>query len=315
MIQMRSRRCESWLDAQTAKTLSAKLSDRLTARCAGQQGLMLTLTYRRDEYDSPRDLYRAASEERHVRRFIEQLSAFLGRSLTGRWICKLEFQRGGWVHWHIILLGVTHIDHVAATDIWGHGYVWLNRLTPKRVRYLCKYVSKDAQLPAFLLAEPLRSVKIIRVSPGFWHDTEPSPPYDPPPPMQKLEGCFVPIGMALDKAANTTVVRDPDTGRYTQVHQPFWQMLHELIDAGASIVACAHGWLEVRGPTIDDINADRRGKRPGLSHPSRTGGEAARREAAVHLIRTGNPPTPRTWLDVYLEGELGWTQCAYAGGV
>ncbi len=316
MIELRTRRSNSWLDLKRGKALAAELGEKLVHRCKGESGVMLTLTYRRDEYASPRDLYHAASEQRHVRRFVERLSAFLGESLVGRWICKLEFQRGGWVHFHLILLGVPRIDHAALTQMWGHGFVWIDCITPKRLRYVCKYIAKGEELPAFLLHEPIRSVKVIRVSPGFWGEVSSSaekPDHDEPPDASKLHGCYMPIGAALEKSENITIIRDPDTGRYRQIPRPLWRLVLDLCDAGCCVVGTLHGWMRIDGASIELLHLDRRAR----SRSARGRGRAGpRREAAeLYLTEGRNPPTHPRWLEKYLGEVLGWNLNPCGGGV
>lgn len=315
-IELRTRRSNSWLDLKRGKALAAELGEKLVHRCKGQSGVMLTLTYRRDEYQTPRDLYHAASQDRHVRRFIERLSLVLGESLTGRWICKLEFQRGGWVHWHLILVGVEHIDHTMLTQIWGHGFVWIDRVTPKRLRYVCKYIAKGEELPAFLLHEPIRSVKVIRVSPGFWGEVIPAPDepdHDRPPKGWKLRDCYQPIGAALEKSENSTVLRDPETGQYRQIPQPLWRLVLDLCNAGCCVVGTLHGWIRIEGTTAELLTLDRR-SRPRIAR-GRGRARPWQRNAEVYLTDERNPPTHPRWLEKYMEEALGWTRNPSAGGV
>ncbi len=290
-LEIRPGRSKSWLDRSYSRVLSAKLSDRLTRRCSGETGLFLTLTYRRDEFDGPRDLYRTAGSDRHVRRFIESLSNFIGESLTGRWLCKMEFQRGGWVHFHLLVLGVSRVEHAALQNIWGHGYVWINRLTKNRIRYLCKYVAKGDQLPAFLYNEPIRSVKIIRTSPGFWDDTqESSGGGDPPPPElqpTKLSGCYVPIGMSIEQQENSTIVRQGDhDGEYSYRKEqlPCWEIVRRAIDNGWRVIGTVDGWIRLTRPTT---------RHRAGTHSVPAGA------ASLHLINNRKPPIGFRWLENY----------------
>lgn len=171
MVAVKERSSGSWLDPKCSGLLGYKLGKRLWNRCQGRRGVFLTLTYRRDEYSGPIELYRRAAAEQHVALFMRRLSRRLGRSLKGKWICKLEFQEGGWVHFHLLILGVERIEHATLKEAWGHGFVWIKRLNKTNCMYLTKYVAKGDAIPAFLYDEPPRSVKIIRVSPGFWLDT------------------------------------------------------------------------------------------------------------------------------------------------
>ena len=243
---IRVRRCgsRSWLDYQWALAFGAKLATRLETRCAGECGVFLTLTYKRDEYVNPRDLYRQASEKKHVAEFIKRLARHLGESLTGRWICKMEFQEGGWVHWHLIVLGVTRIEHAALSSLWGFGHVWIKRMNQQSLRYMTKYVAKGDGLPAFLYAERPRSVKVIRTSKGFWND----PPKDRPTAVRDKSpqlDAYRPIGESLRRADSTSIVED-EFGGFRSYQLPLDQLLSDLRAAGYVVVNRVGSWLELK---------------------------------------------------------------------
>lgn len=246
MLSLKPRISKSWLDTRHARRLGYELAERLCTRCKGEKGVFLTLTYRRDEWEGPRDLYRATSSERHVRRFMERLGELLGTSFAGRWLCKLEFQKDGYVHFHLVVLGISRIEHSLLEHAWGYGFVWIERLNPARIRYVCKYVSKAGDLPAFLYFEPCRSVKVIRVSPGFWGDTEPRPPREKPEPTQELSA-YVPIGMMIERAEHETVVRDDETGRFHCIPMGLGELGHWLSQRGAECIGLRKGWIEFKG--------------------------------------------------------------------
>lgn len=256
LFRIRRAGSRSWLDYQWSRAFGARLAARLEERCKGRKGVFLTLTYRREEYDGPRDLYKRASEEKHVAMFMRRLGRLLGGSLSGRWICKLEFQQGGWVHWHLLVLDIDRIEHSVLDDAWGHGFVWIKRLTAETRRYMTKYVAKGGGLPAFLYAEKPRSVKIIRTSPGFWG--EESQPSDPPRPdrMPPLPA-YRPIGESLRvQDAQTIVVEE---GKYRCVKQPFRSILDRLMATGGRVVRRDGSWLEIEGGGLAEAGGASRG--------------------------------------------------------
>lgn len=295
MIEIRPTGTESWLNARFARRLSAKLGRRLWERCQGRRGLFVTLTYRRDEYASPLDLYRKQSEHRHVREFLRRVARHLGRDLSGKWFCKLEFQRGGWVHWHLIILDVEKIPHAAAMELWGHGHVWLRRLNKKNVKYCTKYTCKADQLPAWLMAERPRSIKIVRVSPRFWGEVEHSEQggeddeaVDESLGVSTVIDAYVPLGHRLDNDGGKFVARDIDSGQYRRGSSDLGMLLLSLFELGCAVVENRSGWLVVDA-TMEQL--DRAEKRAAAA------GEA-RSAALLHLRRTGNPHT--WWLPPWL---------------
>lgn len=157
----------SWFAPLGAVAKSARLRADLERVVVPGDAVFITLTYRRGS-ESPADLWERASEERHVRRFVDALEKVVGRSLRGEWVRKAEFQSGGFVHWHLIVRGVRHVPHEALAGAWRHGFVWVSRCTRKRLGYFAKYFSKAETIPGFLLASRMRSVKVVAASPGFW---------------------------------------------------------------------------------------------------------------------------------------------------
>lgn len=315
MIEIKQQGTGSWLDPLSVKGLSARLSSRLTERCRGHRGLFVTLTYDRTGetyegggFDSSLACYRAAQDEQHVPLFLRKVSRYLGESLTGRWLCKLEFQKGGWPHWHIIILDVPKIPHAELKRLWNKGHVDVRRMSPKNIRYVTKYTCKGGDLPAWLLAERSRAVKVIRVSPGFWGKggdgterseasvAEPNDEsdgggdpcdadtidYDPDAPT-RIAGMYKPIGQKIDEAhakhTGRIIARDDDSN-FVHAVADFASVLVCLCVMGCRVVSNVHGWTQINA-TMDQLDA--------------AVDEANRRTAAVggglHLIQPSNPDT------------------------
>lgn len=274
-MEIRQNRSQSWFSREGSILQSMKLAQRLKARCSGEEGVFITLTYRRDEWESPRDLYHATGEDRHVRRFMATLAEYLGESLNGRWLCKLEFQRGGWVHWHILLLGVRRIDHADLTEMWGHGFTYVQRMTRTRIGYFAKYITKaDASVPEWIYAMRAGSVKVIRSSPGFWGGGEVRD--DSPPPTFRIAGVYRTIGDCVDQAKTTCTTVD-EAGRYSRLSLPFDAAVQAVALAGGSFGAGSRpGWLRCTG----------------LERGLRKGRGAAIAAPRLYLTDEVNPPNP-----------------------
>lgn len=166
MIEWRRAMFRSWADPMWGRIASAELGERLVDRCRGEKGVLLTLTYAAREWSSARECWHAQREGQHLPLFMRRLGRALGEDLAGRWFAKVEFQESGFVHFHVVLLGRSFVAHDLLEACWGHGFVWVNRLTAGRIRYACKYVSKGGAVPAFILAE--RGLRLTRSSRGFW---------------------------------------------------------------------------------------------------------------------------------------------------
>ena len=163
----------------------------------------------------------------------------------------MEFQEGGWVHWHLIILDETFISNALLSECWKHGFTKTKSLSKERCRYLTNYVTKEGvPLPAFIWGERPRSVKIIAASPGFW-GREPKPSnycpiyakYGPQPP-QRIPG-YVPIGAKMKLARGATIAKGNPVQRPYAIRsiscEPY-QFL-SLINRDARSCTQAKGWM------------------------------------------------------------------------
>lgn len=313
MILLKVKGTKSWLDPQSNRALASNLSRRLWERCQGRRGVFVTLTYRRDEYRDALDLYRVQSEQQHVPLFLRKVARHTGRNFKGNWFCKMEFQKGGWVHWHIIILGIERIPHAELTAMWGKGHVWIHRLNERRVRYCCKYVSKGAPVPAWLYGEPAKSVKVVRVSPGFWGESPPRPKPEPDPldEPRKRFPFWRSIGDKIEASRRTVVVRDTETGRAATCQADFGTLLVRLLERSCGVVGNDRGWVVVDGTMADveGVLTAASANAPHRLERSEAGAERIAAEGGLHLKEVRNPDATSDipgWLRALLAERLDW---------
>ncbi|MCA9232674.1 MAG: hypothetical protein KDA57_18640, partial [Planctomycetales bacterium] len=210
--------------------LGWKLGKRLWARCEGHEGRFITLTYDRKHYLDSQDCFDQARSRKHVSRFMRKLGDAIGRDLKGLWICKLEFQEGGWVHWHILLLDVGYIDATLLRLTWGKGFVHIKPLTKENCMYLTKYVAKDGTVPGWVYGYPSRSVKVVRPSAGFWNDDQAQRAREKTAARKEKQSkeeedeYYVPLGEKIRR--EMTVFRM--SGKTWSVRCPRWRVLRAL---------------------------------------------------------------------------------------
>lgn len=326
MIELRQRGTGSWLDPRSSKGLACALSSRLWDRCRGHRGLCLTLTYDRTPYADAQDLYHRQSEEQHVPLFLRKVGRYLGTPLGGLWFCKLEFQKAGWVHWHVIILDVGRIPAKVLEDLWGHGFIKVRKLSPRGVRYVTKYVAKGDDVPAWIYGMRPRSVKIIRVSRGFWkpvehperiEDDAPPPEPDPLDEAPQRMDAYVPIGAKIEGGWERFTARDED-GNYKQGEADLGPLLVALLLMGCGVVGKNGGWLVVDA-TLDQL--ERASMRVAAETAVRRNAGRSASEARVlradgsdrdlfNLIRTSKPDARLPgWLERFL-----WDTAKYEGG-
>lgn len=296
MSAIRRRPTGSWFDPASVPALSAELAARLQRRMCGEKGVFLTLTYEREHWADARACFRASQQHQHVALFIRALERAIGQSLRGRWMCKLEFQRDGFPHWHLIIAGLRFVSVERVQEAWARGFVWVERCSPKHLTYLAKYVSKGGTVPAWVLAEPSRSVKVVRVSPGFWReDARPSAPS-----RSRRDGAICwpiwrPIAVVIEEARRTVQVCEEVDGsfRWRAVRWEFCELVLELLSVGYILRAVEgrRGWLQVVeriGESERVVSSERWLERVGGGRPPRSGGPPP-----VHLTTYRNPDS---WL-------------------
>lgn len=273
----------SWLDPRSVRQVAAAFHSRLTKRVGKKRMLFVTLTYDQRLFDSPLDAYRTSSEHRHIPRFIERLSKQTGIDLTGRWIRKLEFQDNSWPHYHLLIDTHRYIDQKVIEECWGHGYARCERMKPSRIAYFCKYVSKTGTIPAWLLGERPKSVKIVACSPGWWGERARRTEIRSRRSLQLA--CYVPIGQRLS-TVDGVVVRVPESDSWHFIRLGMSEVLDIASDLG-TIVDCE------KEAYIVDADPAR------LIERLRTRERAAKRHAPFGLSYMTNPPNLPCWFVDY----------------
>jgi len=180
-VYVRRRLCWSHLDPEAGPIMANRVGKKLHRllalyRAKGVPWMMGTWTYDRAPYggtdnpEGPELLWDEAARLEHFRKAMKRLQAIIGIDLRGRWICKAEFQTGGWLHFHFIIIGVAFIPFDKFLEAWGHGNGYISKGKGRHAFYIAKYASKDGDgsYPSFLYDRAAKSVKVWRTSPGFW---------------------------------------------------------------------------------------------------------------------------------------------------
>jgi len=78
---------------------------------------------------------------------------------------KVEFHESGWVHYHAIFLTRRFLPKELLTDLWGLGWVKVQRITNQDFHYLLKYVTKAAELPEWV--KQRKRLRVFQSTKGF----------------------------------------------------------------------------------------------------------------------------------------------------
>lgn len=153
-----------------------------------------------------------------LRFFIRKLKRFLGKpSLSFVW--KLEFQDNGWPHWHLLLDYKEKIPHDRLLDLWGFGFVEIQRVKSRSMRYLFKYISKgldSGDLPEWFLK--YTRPRVFQTS-GIFPPSAKEPDSEVPELATACQGVAPPpnfetLGQRLNRWNQTMLVKEE--GRYVK---------------------------------------------------------------------------------------------------
>jgi hypothetical protein len=78
---------------------------------------------------------------------------------------KVEFHESGWVHYHVIFLTRRFLPKELLAELWGLGWVKVQRITNTDFHYLLKYVTKPEELPGWILKR--KRLRVFQTTKGF----------------------------------------------------------------------------------------------------------------------------------------------------
>lgn len=178
----RRQRCKSWACSQCARVLGRRLLDRLDivvekAAAVGLRVAMVSLTLDRGKWpDGPVSAWRRLRELRAVPRAVKAFCLAYGIPFRHRYVIKMELQRAGWVHWHVLVLvpQAVQLPIKGAFDrFWKWGFSNVQQ-GGSVYAYLCKYACKEAGSDGMGALDasglPGRYVHWLQPSRGFWRE-------------------------------------------------------------------------------------------------------------------------------------------------
>lgn len=78
---------------------------------------------------------------------------------------KVEFHESGWVHYHAIFLTRRFLPKEVLAELWGRGWVTVQRITNEDFHYLLKYVTKPDDLPEWVRRR--KRLRVFQSTKGF----------------------------------------------------------------------------------------------------------------------------------------------------
>lgn len=86
---------------------------------------------------------------------------------------KVEFHESGWVHYHVIFLTRRFLPKELLAELWGLGWVKVQRIENKDFHYLLKYVTKPDDLPEWV--KQRKRLRVFQSTKGFLKPLPPEP--------------------------------------------------------------------------------------------------------------------------------------------
>jgi hypothetical protein len=86
---------------------------------------------------------------------------------------KVEFHESGWVHYHAIFLTHRFLPKELLAELWGLGWVKVQRIATDDFHYLLKYMTKPDDLPAWVLKR--KRLRVFQSTKGFLKPLPPEP--------------------------------------------------------------------------------------------------------------------------------------------
>jgi len=78
---------------------------------------------------------------------------------------KVEFHKSGWVHYHSIFLTRRFVAKEMLAELWGLGWVTVQRISNKDLHYLLKYATKRDDLPEWV--KQRKRLRVFQTTNGF----------------------------------------------------------------------------------------------------------------------------------------------------
>ena len=106
-------------------------------------------------------------------------------TINAPYCIKVEFHESGWVHYHAIFLTRRFLPKELLAELWGLGWVKVQRITNADFHYLLKYVTKPDQLPEWV--KQRKRLRVFQTTKGFLK-APPAPKRSPRNDLDKVKG-------------------------------------------------------------------------------------------------------------------------------
>lgn len=112
------------------------------------------------------------SDIKYCNREFSKFTKRLNRRIYGtdkkqlKYLAVWEAQKRGAIHYHVVLFGLPYIKSAELREVWGHGFVKINRVDVDHRanvgRYISKYFSKDVDEGSYKQKKFFRSQNLVQ---------------------------------------------------------------------------------------------------------------------------------------------------------
>ncbi len=147
---------------------------------------------------------------------------------------KVEFHESGWVHFHVIFLTHRFLPKELLAELWGLGWVKVQRINNQDFHYLLKYVSKPDDLPEWV--KQRKRLRVFQSTKGFLkplpqEEAKDENPLDELKPKRRRASYT--IGERFGRWACLGVIRQNGMARTVRFRVPYRDIFDHLVLAAA----------------------------------------------------------------------------------
>jgi hypothetical protein len=166
---------------------------------------------------------------------------------------KVEFHESGWVHYHVIFLTRRFVPRELLAELWGLGWVKVQRITNKDFHYLLKYVTKPDELPEWVKSR--KRLRVFQTTAGFLKEL---------PRLLSMKGPLADLKKACKRASFTigerfqrwacmAAIRQNGNARTVRFQIPYRDIFDHLV-LSAALDGRYKGSGEIIVPRKDGLN-------------------------------------------------------------
>lgn len=143
---------------------------------------------------------------------------------------KVEFHESGWVHYHAVFLTRRFLPKELLAELWGLGWVKVQRITNQDFHYVLKYVTKAADLPAWVRKR--KRLRVFQTTKDFLKPAQKPASVaknEVELPKRKRRRASYTMDERFRRWACTGVIRQNGKARTVRFHVPYREIFDQLV--------------------------------------------------------------------------------------